>query len=104
MQRRGVRFGIRSLMILTAIATVPLLILKSTGTGPRYRMIEGFQRASDGSLVSVGQWRLNLDSPVDDFHGMPDGKTRFRELIARLRAGKFEYKVSNPRGFGTLTK
>ena len=101
MQPRAVRFGIRGLLILVAIAAVALCIVKLNWpeSRSRYRMIEAVHSGVDGSLNSGQHWCLDLDSPVDDFHGTPDGKTRFREIIARLKANKAEYKVTSPRGF-----
>ncbi len=98
---RRLRFGIRSLMILVAVVAIALFLLRSDSSrpGPRYRLIEVFDRNPDGSIGSIGRQRLDLDDPADDFHGTPDGETRFREIIARLNASKAEYRVTSPRGF-----
>lgn len=65
----------------------------------RYRYVQVFHRRPNGSIGMTEMICIDLDAPYDDFHGLPDGKTRYRELMERLMATKAEYTVRKPRGF-----
>src|SRR5829696_1728303 len=97
--RLRVRFTVRCLMVVVAVAAVALLIVKLTRSPavPRYRVIEVSHRRPDGSVAAVETIGLSRDARADACHGMPDGETRFREVVARLKASKAEYKVTKPR-------
>jgi len=83
------QFSLRWLMVAVAVAALVLLILKPNG--PRYRHVEVFHRDTKGSITHVEMMRFDLDAPVDQFHGFPDGKTTFNQQVAHLRAIKAEY-------------
>ena len=62
MRRRGVKFGLRSLMILVAVSAVILIIFKGSAPrpepryptiAPRYRYIEVIHRNAKGSVSMI---------------------------------------------------
>ena len=100
LRQSRVRFSLRCLMALVAVAAVVVLVIKLTlPAAPRYRFIEVFHRKPNGSPGAVEMMGFDLDAPADNFHGLPDGATQYRKMVARLKASKAEYRITRPRGF-----
>src|SRR3954452_19476326 len=88
MRSPRLRFSLRWLMIAVAASAVVLLLFKPPES--RSRHVEVFYRNANGSIRAIEHMRFNLDAPVDRSHGFPDGKTKYSQAVARLKASKAE--------------
>jgi hypothetical protein len=91
------RFSLRSSMIAVAVSAVVLLLFKPPES--HFRYVEVFYRNANNSIKAIEHMIFDLDAPDDWSHGFPDGKTKYSQEVARLKASKAEYRITSPRGF-----
>jgi hypothetical protein len=62
-----------------------------------FRYVVWTDRDENGRTTGASIWTLDLRAPPGN--GCPDGATRYRELINRLKKVGAEYTVTSPRGY-----
>ena len=98
MRARRIRLG-QALVVVAVIAAVLAFVRPRSPRPPRLRLIEIYEVKPDGRLGPYGSTVVNLDAKPNTLHGEPDGETRYRRIIADLKARKEVYKDREVRGF-----
>ena len=94
------RLRLRHALLAIAVAAAVLAIIRPRPPRPpRYRYIEVYETKPDGRSAPYGFIRMNLDAKPNMLHGEPDGETRYRRIIAELKAQKAVFTDREVRGF-----
>jgi len=110
-----VRYSLRGLMALVAIAAVALLFFpKPTPplappplpAKPDFRLVKIIQRNPDGSLKAITESVFDLNLPYYertvtqwDERSNKRGAVGYRKLLESLEASKVEYRITKPKAF-----